>query len=99
MLNTISIARCFEYGIVFVLCNPAHESKVERKQPFGPMIGNTQIAVPFKGPIAHCNHRREEMIIADVDIKAITDDSEVFHKIRKDWDEGLVYDERAQSRL
>lgn len=91
MLNSISTARCFENGIVFVLCNPAHESDVERKQPFGTMAGRTQITVPFKGPVAHCDHIREEMIIADVDIKTITDDVEEVYKIRKDWDEGLVY--------
>ncbi|KAG2209603.1 hypothetical protein INT46_007598 [Mucor plumbeus] len=91
MLNSISTARCFENGIVFVLCNPANESDVERKQPFGNMAGRTQITVPFKGPVAHCDHEREEMIVADVDIKSLTDDAEEVYKVRKDWDEGLVY--------
>ncbi|KAI9475944.1 MAG: Nitrilase/cyanide hydratase and apolipo protein N-acyltransferase [Benjaminiella poitrasii] len=91
MLNSISTARCFENGITFVLCNPANESNMKREQPFGNMAGRTQIVVPFKGPVAHCDHLREEMIIADVDIKSITDAAEKVYKIREDWDGGLVY--------
>ncbi|KAI8090988.1 Nitrilase/cyanide hydratase and apolipo protein N-acyltransferase [Gilbertella persicaria] len=91
MLNAISTARCFENGIVFVLCNPAHESNVTREQPFGTMAGRTQITVPFKGPVAHCDHEKEAMIVADVDIDGLTKDAEEVYKVRKDWDQGYLF--------
>lgn len=91
MLNAISTARCYENSIVFVLCNPANDSKVDSPQPFGTMAGRTQIAVPFRGPIAHSDHIHEEMIVATVDVKAITDASEEVYKVRKDYNEGLIY--------
>lgn len=91
LLNSISTARCFENGIVFVLCNPANEGEVKRRQPFGTMAGRTQITVPFKGPVAHADHIREEMIVADVDVARFSDESEQVYKIRKDYNEGYCY--------
>ena len=87
LINSIATARCFENGIVFVFCNSASEGEIARPQYFGNMAGRSQITVPFKGPVAHADHAREEMISADVDIKKITDDAEKVYWIRKDWDE------------
>jgi predicted amidohydrolase len=95
MLNSIATARCFENGIVFVFVNPANEGEAQKDQPFGIMAGRTQIAAPFKGPVAHCDHIKEEMIVATVDIKKITEDSEEVYKVRKDYDEGLIYGSHA----
>lgn len=91
MLNAISVARCYENSIAFVFCNPSAEGEIEREQPFGKSAGRSQIAVPFKGAIAHADHDKEEMLIADVDIKQITDDSEEVYKVKKDYKEGLIY--------
>jgi predicted amidohydrolase len=91
LLNSLGTARCFENGIVFVLCNGAYQGQVERKQPFGEMAGRTQISVPFKGPVAHLDHNREDMIIAQVDVESITRDSEDIYKVREDWKKGLVF--------
>ncbi|KAI8879043.1 carbon-nitrogen hydrolase [Backusella circina FSU 941] len=91
LLNAIGTARCVENSIVFVLCNGAYTGEVERRQPLGEMAGRTQISVPFKGPVAHLDHNREDMIIANVDIEGITRDSENIYRVREDWKNGLVF--------
>lgn len=94
LLNSISTARCYENGIVFVLCNPANEGSVERRQPFGTMAGRTQIAVPFRGPVAHADHTREEMVVATMDVAQYANESEEVYKIREDYDGGYIYRSR-----
>lgn len=91
MLNAISVARCYENSITFAFCNPANEGDIERKQPFGRLAGRSQIAVPFKGAVAHADHEKEEMLVADIDIKQMTEDSEQVYKVKKDFKEGLIY--------
>ncbi|KAL0083842.1 Nitrilase/cyanide hydratase and apolipo protein N-acyltransferase [Phycomyces blakesleeanus] len=91
LLNNLCMTRAFESEICMVFCNGAAESAVSRPQPFGNLAGRTQITVPFKGPIAHCDHAKEEMIVAEVNVKQLTDDAEKVYQIRKDWREGRVF--------
>ncbi|KAI9023577.1 carbon-nitrogen hydrolase [Phycomyces nitens] len=91
LLNHLCVTRAFENEICMVFCNGAAESQVERQQPYGKLAGRTQITVPFKGPVAHCDHDREEMIMAEIDVKQLTDDAEEAYRIRKDWKEGRVF--------
>lgn len=51
----------------------------------GTMAGHSQITIPFKGPIAKCNHYYEEMLIEDIPIAELTDDFEKAYKVRDDW--------------
>lgn len=91
MLNAVSVARCYENSITFAFCNPAAEGSIERHQPFGKLAGRSQVCVPFKGAVARADHVREEMLVTDIDVKQITDDSEEVYKVREDFNEGLIY--------
>lgn len=88
-------ARAMENEICMVFCNGANQPEgQEETRPasgFGTLSGATQIAVPFRGTIAHCKSNNEEMIVADVDVAQIISDAEDCYKIRQDWREGKVF--------
>ncbi|KAI7870538.1 carbon-nitrogen hydrolase [Spinellus fusiger] len=91
LLNAICFTRAFENEICVVFCNAAAHGELELEQPYGDLAGRTQITVPFKGPVAHCDHQKEEMIMAEVDIKQLTKDAESVYQIRKDWKDGYIF--------
>ncbi|KAI8393469.1 carbon-nitrogen hydrolase [Radiomyces spectabilis] len=96
LINAVCTARAFENEICMVFVNAANESDVDRPQPFGQLAGRTQITVPFKGPVAQCDHNRQEMLVADVDISGLTNDAEKVYQIRKDWREGKIFGGQAK---
>ena len=79
VLDTLIASRSFENEVIIVMCNSASQSEVERPQ----LAGRTQITVPVKGPVALCDHSREEMITATVDIKQLTEGAEQGFFIKK----------------
>ncbi|KAI9314202.1 carbon-nitrogen hydrolase [Dichotomocladium elegans] len=91
LLNALCTARAHENECCVILCNIAYQSNKNRPQPFGVSAGCTQITVPFLGPVAECQHNREEMIIADLDIHTLIADIEKAYQIRKDWSQGKIY--------
>lgn len=91
-LDSVVPARAFENEICMVFCNLGDPNSEEQtKSPLGSSAGCTQIAVPFKGVIAHCTGRTEEMIVADVDVEALTRDAETVYKVREDWIKGKIF--------
>ncbi|KAI9244099.1 carbon-nitrogen hydrolase, partial [Phascolomyces articulosus] len=90
-VDYVCTTRAIENEICMVFCNGADASEGQVKPPLGTMAGATQITVPFLGCIARCSDRTEEMIIADVNVKQLTDDAEKVYKIRKDWKEGKIF--------
>ncbi|KAI7880851.1 carbon-nitrogen hydrolase [Lichtheimia hyalospora FSU 10163] len=92
LLDSVVPARAFENEICMVFCNLADPKDEEQpKNPYGLSAGCTQIAVPFKGVIAHCTARTEEMIVADVDVEVLTRDAESVYKVREDWIKGKIF--------
>ncbi|KAG0172444.1 hypothetical protein DFQ28_005071 [Apophysomyces sp. BC1034] len=98
-VDSMCTSRAFENEICLVFCNAAHLSSIKRPLPSNSIpIGHSQITVPFKGPVVRCDHSTEEMILADVDIKSLTQDAEDAYWVRKDWDNGYIYG-RHHSKL
>ncbi|KAI8143420.1 carbon-nitrogen hydrolase [Fennellomyces sp. T-0311] len=91
LINSLCVARAFENECCVVFCNSAYQSDKDRPQPFGVSAGCSQITVPFRGQVAHCQHDREEMIVADIDVATLTKDAETAYQIRQDWNEGRVF--------
>ncbi|KAF7728469.1 hypothetical protein EC973_006022 [Apophysomyces ossiformis] len=94
-IDSLCITRAFENEICLVYCNTA--APRTPTEPSFTSAGRSQITVPFKGPVAHLDHNREDMIIADVDIKAITQDAESVYWIKKDWDSGYIFGRPSNS--
>lgn len=93
LLNALCVSRAYENGICMILCNAANDENNDHcpEQEIEHLVGRSKICVPFKGAIAECDHSREEMIMADVDILGITKDAESVYKIRKDWADGNIH--------
>ena len=81
LVNALCTARAFENEIVVIYANAVNDEK-----PLGQLerlIGRSQIAVPFKGPIHLLDHTREEMFVQTVDTD-ILKDAETAYTIRQD---------------
>ncbi|KAI9490824.1 carbon-nitrogen hydrolase [Zychaea mexicana] len=98
-LDSVCTARAFENEICMVFCNAADAAEGQKKPPSGALAGCTQITVPFKGCVAHCKNRTEEMIIADIDVHELTADAEANYKIRKDWAEGYIFGGKSKDEV
>lgn len=98
LVDAMCTARAFENEIIMVFVNGAASSRSYQEElanpggggpvppgEFGVLLGHTQIAVPFKGVIARCNHYFEDMLIQDIEIGSLTRDAEYVYKIRQDW--------------
>jgi len=79
LINALCIARAFENEIILVYANAACGANLEGER----LIGQSQIAVPFKGALQVLNHTQEAMFIQEVD-KGILCDAEIAYEIRKD---------------
>lgn len=93
LLNAVCSLRPFENEICMAFCNAANDEIKDHcpEQEIEHLVGRSQISTPFKGTIVRCNHAREEMIMADIDVAGITGDAEEVYKIRKDWAEGNIH--------
>ena len=81
LIDSLSVGRAFENGVVFVFCNGAGVRRAGGKTDTA--AGHSQICVPFKGAVAKLNHNREGMLVADVDF-GILRDAEKVYQIRRD---------------
>ncbi|GAC1398068.1 MAG: carbon-nitrogen family hydrolase [Ktedonobacteraceae bacterium] len=81
-VNALCVARAFENEIVLVFANAATGNTSKRDIDENP-IGQSQIAVPFKGVLKVLNHSHEEMFIQSVDV-TILKDAEIVYRIRND---------------
>jgi predicted amidohydrolase len=80
-VDALCICRAFEQEIILVYANAAGELNTGETR--GRLIGRSQVTVPFKGALQHCDHNREEMFVQSVDT-AILADAETAYAIRRD---------------
>jgi len=80
-VNSLCISRAFENEIILVHASGAGKSEFGRISH--ELVGNSQIAVPFKGAIKRLDHNKEEIFIQEIDT-SILRDAERAYKIRAD---------------
>ena len=73
LVNALCIARAFEHEIVLVYANAAGKTNLDGNKYT--LIGQSQVTVPFKGPLDIVMHNEEAMFVQEVDtaILAIAD--------------------------
>lgn len=81
LTNNLCMTRAFEANACLVYCNAAGNLELGKFK--GKLIGNSQIALPFKGSIKILEHNKEEMFIQEINLD-ILKDSEKNYKLRKD---------------
>jgi len=87
LVNALCIARAFEHEIVLVYANAAGKTTLDGNKCT--LIGQSQVTVPFKGPLDIVMHNDEAMFVQVVDtaILAIAEES---YEIRSDLQKGLL---------
>ncbi|HLX55548.1 MAG TPA: carbon-nitrogen hydrolase family protein [Ktedonobacteraceae bacterium] len=65
LVNSLCIARAFEHEIVLIYANAA--GKLVSEESTSTLIGQSQITVPFKGPLDIIMHNFEDMFVQEVD--------------------------------
>ena len=87
LVNALCIARAFEHEIVLVYANAAGKTNLDGNKCT--LIGQSQVTVPFKGPLDIVMHNDEAMFVQEVDtaILAIAEES---YEIRSDLQKGLL---------
>ena len=87
LVNALCIARAFEHEIVLVYANAAGKTTLDGNKCT--LIGQSQVTVPFKGPLDIVMHNDEAMFVQEVDtaILAIAEES---YEIRSDLQKGLL---------
>ena len=81
LVNALCTTRAFENEIIVIYANAADdETALNRSER---LIGRSQIAVPFKGPVCILDHTREEMFVQTVDTDLLKD-AEAAYTIRHD---------------
>ena len=87
LVNALCIARAFEHEIVLVYANAAGKTNLDGNKYT--LIGQSQVTVPFKGPLDIVMHNDEAMFVQEVDtaILAIAEES---YEIRSDLQKGLL---------
>ena len=81
LVNALCTARAFENEIAIIYANAADDEAASDGHER--LIGRSQIAVPFKGPIHMLDHTHEELFIQTFDT-AILKDAESAYTIRYD---------------
>ena len=66
-VDSLVPARAFENGVGVVFVNGAGETSQEI------LLGKSQVAVPFFGRIARLDHNKEDILIAEIGLKVISD--------------------------
>ena len=87
LVNALCLARAFENEIVLIYANAA--GKQVSGQTTSTLIGQSQITVPFKGPLDIAMDNVETMLVeeVDLDVLAIAEES---YEIRSDLQKGLI---------
>ena len=81
LVNALCITRAFENGVILVYANAAGENT-------DTLIGQSQVAVPFKGVLNSLSHNREAMFSQEIDTSILADAEEAY-EIRKDLQKGI----------
>ncbi len=80
-VNALCTARAFENGIAVVYANPA--GRLDWDSIHDELIGQSQVTLPFIGPVKHLPHNKEEMFIQELDLD-ILKKAERSYKTRED---------------
>jgi len=89
LVNALCIARAFENEVVLVYANAA--GKQVSGQITCTLIGQSQITVPFKGPLDIVMHNLEAMIVEEVDMDVLAMAEEAY-EIRSDLQKAIIND-------
>src|SRR5690348_13788909 len=87
LVNALCLARAFENEIVLVYANAA--GKHVSEQGTSTLVGQSQITVPFKGPLDIAMDNVETMLVEEVDLDVLTVAEEAY-EIRSDLRKGLM---------
>ncbi|PIN74916.1 hypothetical protein COV18_05265 [Candidatus Woesearchaeota archaeon CG10_big_fil_rev_8_21_14_0_10_37_12] len=78
-VNSLCTSRAYVYELALVYCNAAGTTYIRGKEVH--LLGRSQVAVPFIGPLKRASHNRECLLIADIDLDILKDARKVY-KIR-----------------
>ncbi|SRR5579863_1242166 len=87
LVNALCLARAFENEVVLVYANAAGKQVFE--QGTSTLIGQSQITVPFKGPLDIAMDNIETILIEEVDLDVLTVAEEAY-EIRSDLRKGVI---------
>jgi predicted amidohydrolase len=87
LVNALCIARAFEHEVALIYANAA--GKTELDNHTSTLIGQSQITVPFLGPLDIAMHNNEVMLVHDIDTSILTVAEEAY-EIRSDLRKGLL---------
>lgn len=87
LVNALCLARAFENEVVLVYANAA--GKQVSGQNTSTLIGQSQITVPFRGPLDIAMDNIESMIVEEVDLDVLAIAEEAY-EIRSDLQKGLI---------
>lgn len=80
LVNALCIARAFENEIVLVYANAAGKTEIDGST--STLIGQSQITVPFRGPLDIAMHNDEAMFIQSVDTSVLAIAEEASNSFR-----------------
>lgn len=89
LVNALCIARAFEHEVVLIYANAA--GKIELDGNTCTLIGQSQITVPFRGPLDIAMHNNETMLVQEIDT-SILSTAEKAYEIRSDLRKSLPKD-------
>ncbi|HEV2583022.1 MAG TPA: carbon-nitrogen hydrolase family protein [Ktedonobacteraceae bacterium] len=87
LVNALCIARAFEQEIVLIYANAAGKTVIDDN--ICTLVGQSQITVPFQGPLDIAMHNDEVMFIQEVDTSVLAI-AEQAYEIRNDLRSGQV---------
>jgi predicted amidohydrolase len=85
-VNALCLARAFENEVVLIYANAAGKQVIDGQTCT--LIGQSQIIVPFKGPLDIAMDNVETMLVAEVDMDVLTIAEEAY-EIRSDLQKGI----------
>jgi len=89
LVNALCIARAFEHEVVLIYANAAGKTGLDGNTCT--LIGQSQITVPFQGPLNIAMHNDETMLVQEIDT-SILSTAEQAYEIRRDLRKGLLKD-------
>ena len=87
LVNALCLARAFENEVALVYANAA--GKYVSEQATSTLIGQSQITVPFKGPLDIALDNVETMLVEEVDLDVLAVAEEAY-EIRSDLQKGII---------
>lgn len=87
LVNALCLARAFENEVALVYANAAGKHVFE--QGTNTLVGQSQITVPFKGPLDIAMDNAETMLVEEVDLDVLAVAEEAY-EIRSDLRKGVI---------